>query len=92
MKKIYLFVFLASVFGSSFAQGHCAKNELGIVVCGKTPGAGAIVNEVGRVVTGPGQCVTDELGRNMCSRTPGGGARINPAGLAVCDGGCVYAR
>lgn len=92
MKNLFMTLIFTAAVGSVFGQGHCAKNEFGIVVCGRTPGAGAVVNESGRVVTGPGQCVTDELGRSLCSRVPGGGARINPAGLAVCDGGCVYAR
>lgn len=67
-------------------------SSLGQVVCGDTPGGGAMRNSLGQVRTGPGQCVLNFLGQVMCSAVPGGGAAVNSLGQVVCAGGCVPGR
>ena len=84
---IGLFLSVASV---SFANGNCAQNSAGKIVCAP-PGGTITTNKNGDVVCGKGNCVITASGTIYCSTQPGGNAVINEEGKAVCAGLCVSA-
>jgi hypothetical protein len=84
---IGLFLSVASV---SFANGNCAQNGEGKIVCAP-PGGTITTNKNGDVVCGKGNCVITSSGMVLCSAQSGGNAVINGEGKAVCAGLCVSA-
>ena len=77
---IGLFLSLTSV---SFANGNCAQDRSGKIVCAP-PGGTITTNKNGDVVCGKGNCVITASGTIYCSSQPGGNAVINGEGKTVC--------
>lgn len=84
---ICLCLSLASV---TFANGNCAQNGEGKIVCAP-PGGTITKNKNGDVVCGKGNCVITNSGMILCSTQPGGNAVIAEEGKAVCAGMCMSA-
>lgn len=88
VKLLALVVFFLIQYASAaYAQGGCAKDNLGRVVC--APAGGVAVNSLQGVACAPGQCVTDSLGYLKCSSEKSGGASKDILGNPVCVGGCI---
>lgn len=84
---IGLFLFIAS---TAFANGNCAQNSAGKIVCAP-PGGTITKDKNDEVVCGLGNCVVTMTGTILCSGQPGGSAIINNQGKAECTRVCVSA-
>jgi hypothetical protein len=89
-KNIIVIGLFLSFASSALANGNCAQNSAGKMVCAP-PGGTITTNKNGEVVCGKGKCVTIKSGMIFCSAQPGGNAVINENGMAVCVGLCISA-
>lgn len=85
--SIAIFVYLLLMPAATFAQGGCAKDDLGRIFC--APPGGYAAKTLTGIACAPGRCVTDNLGYLKCSRELGGGASKDDLGRTFCVGGCV---
>ena len=89
-KYVVVIGLILSLVSIAFANGNCAQNRSGNIVCAP-PGGTITTNKNGDVVCGKGNCVITASGTIYCSTQPGGNAVINGEGKAVCAGLCVSA-
>lgn len=87
MRSLLVFVVFVLIPSAAFAQGGCAKDDLGRIFC--APPGGSAVKTFSGVGCAPGRCVVDNLGYLKCSSRQGGSAITDDLGRAVCVGGCI---
>jgi len=87
MRPLLVFFVFLLIPSAAFAQGGCAKDDLGRIFC--APPGGSTVKTFSGVGCAPGRCVVDNLGYLKCSSRQGGSAITDDLGRAVCVGGCI---